>query len=218
MNLVYLSSEVCQSDDYFLWILKFKMNWWSDFPGWKVTFILHGARRHWKHTHLLSWWMSSHSQDSKPILLGYRWQLKMHCMPITAGAQIPPSRKALLLSHHVPFCTWSYFCLHQKNSTVEWKRQKIFWHLTQQNRFVVMGFRNTCQPRCWSLCQCESQVSAYSIDNLQGDLVNPGLTQRQALQGKKVQTTGLNSSWKASEKPKVCVLTISPAWCLHSVM
>lgn len=114
---------------------------------------------------LLSWWISAHSQDSKPVLLGYRWQLKMHCTPITAVAQTPPLRKALSLCHHVPVCTWSYFCFHQKDSMVEWKKQKILWHLTQQNIFAMMDVWNTCQPACWSLCKWESQVSAYGIDS-----------------------------------------------------
>lgn len=54
--------------------------------------------------------------------------------------------------------------------------------------------------------------------NLQADPVGPGLTQRQTLHEKfnhmadsLVQATGLKSRWKANEKAKVCLLTISPA-------
>lgn len=85
-------------------------------PCWRVTFILHGASLE---AYTPAELMDAHSQDSKPIFLGHRWQLKMHCIPITAGNQNPPSRKALPLYHNVPVYSWLYFCLHQKYSIVE---------------------------------------------------------------------------------------------------
>lgn len=118
MKLVYLSSEVYHSHDYTLWILEFKKKWQSDLPAWKIIFILDGATWHWKHTHLLSWWLPAHSQSSKPILLGYRWQLKIRGMPITWDANSILQESLVALSP----CASLYFIMftsERQNSRVK---------------------------------------------------------------------------------------------------
>lgn len=113
MKLVYLSSEAYQSRVYTLWILEFKKKWQSDLPAWKVIYILDGAMWHWKHTHLLSWWAPAHS---------HCWDTdgSWRCMACPSlQRQIRPSRKVLLLYHHVPFCTLS--CLAELMLKSQWK-------------------------------------------------------------------------------------------------
>lgn len=122
MKLVYLSSEVYQSHDYTFCILEVKKKWQPDLPAWKVIFILNGAARHWKHKHLPSWWPPAHSQNSKPILLRYRWQLKIHGVPISAEANSTLQESFVALSPFASFYFIMFASERQKSRVKKAKR------------------------------------------------------------------------------------------------
>lgn len=121
--------------------------------------------------------------------------------------QIPPSRKVLLLYHHLPVFTLS--CLPQKHRTVEWKKQKILWHLGHQNRFVVTG---------WIPNSCTWQKPPTSLPRLNAEAKTSRETQPQGGQPCPSHRAELmlKSQWKGKDLstnhfPSRCLLSV--AWC-----